>query len=128
MEWESFPAREEPKKAVGVGLFILIFSIFLSIIWGTVFGILSIILLGLSLFPYFTITHYILSDEGIVVKKTFYTIKKKWADVRSFYPDKNGVLLSPFLTTTRLENYRGLYLRFNKNREEVLSYLEKKIH
>lgn len=126
MEWISFPAKEEPKKAIVVGLFLVVFSFFVGIIWGGIFGILSIILLLLSLFPYFTPTRYRLDDDGIVVKKAFYTIKKEWKDIRSYYPDKNGVLLSPFSRETRLENYRGLYLRFNRNKEEVLTFLKKR--
>jgi len=127
MEWISFPAREEPKKSASVAIFIVIFSFLIGIEWGGIFGILSIILLLLSLLPYFTPTHYTLNEDEIIVKKAFYTIKKQWKNIRSFYPDKNGVLLSPFSEETRLENYRGMYLRFNKNREEVISFLKKKL-
>jgi len=127
MEWLSFPAKEEPVKAISVGLFLVVFSFLVGIIWGGIFGILSIILLLLSLSPYFTPTRYSLDDDGIVVKKAFYTIKKEWKDIRSYYIDKNGVLLSPFSRETRLENYRGLYLRFSGNKEEVMVFLEKKL-
>jgi len=127
MKWVSFPVREEPVKGFLVGLFIISLSFLIGIIWSMIFGLLSLLLLWLSLLPFFTPTYYIIDEDGVVVKKIFYTIKKQWQDFHSFYPDKFGVLLSPFSKPTPLENYRGTYLRFNNNRDEVLEFIKKKI-
>jgi hypothetical protein len=51
-------------------------------------------------------------------------LRKKWSQYRSCYPDKNGVLLSPFVRPSRLENFRGTYIRFWNNREEVVSFVK----
>jgi hypothetical protein len=47
------------------------------------------------------------------------TLNKDWSQFRSCYPDKNGILLSPFAHPSRLENFRGLYLMFEGNRDAV---------
>ena len=43
-----------------------------------------------------------------------------WKDVRKCYLDDSGVKLSPLARRSRLEAYRGVYLRFGDRREEVL--------
>jgi hypothetical protein len=52
---------------------------------------------------------------------------RNWDQVKSFYPDKTGVLISPFLNKTWLENFRGLYLQYGRHREQVMGYLENKL-
>jgi len=124
IEWVSFPAVENLRKTTIATIFIIGLSTLLYFLYGPIYGFLSILFLGFSLLPYYTPTTYRLSEDGIEVKKVFYTIKKSWSNFRSFYPDKNGVLLSPFPIPTRLENFRGIYIRFRGNREGVLSVVE----
>jgi hypothetical protein len=57
-------------------------------------------------------------------------IEKKYADFRSFYYDKKGIMLSPFLKPSRLDGFRGQSLRFSKTKtekEEVIAFLKTKI-
>lgn len=124
IEWISFPAVENLKKTTIATIFIIGLSTLLYFLYGPIYGFLSILFLGFSLLPYYTPTTYRLNEDGIEVKKVFYTIKKSWSNFRSFYPDKNGVLLSPFPIPTRLENFRGIYIRFRGNGEGVLSVVE----
>ncbi|MCK4571976.1 hypothetical protein KAT89_03530 [candidate division WOR-3 bacterium] len=124
IEWVSFPAVENLKKTTIATIFIIGLSTLLYFLYGPIYGFLSILFLGFSLLPYYTPTTYRLNEDGIEVKKVFYTIKKSWSNFRSFYPDKNGVLLSPFPIPTRLENFRGIYIRFRGNGEGVLSVVE----
>lgn len=124
IEWVSFPAVENHRKTTIATIFIIGLSTLLYFLYGPIYGFLSILFLGFSLLPYYTPTTYRLNEDRIEVKKVFYTIKKSWSNFRSFYPDKNGVLLSPFPIPTRLENFRGIYIRFRGNGEEVLSVVE----
>jgi len=124
IEWISFPAVENLRKTTIATIFIIGLSTILYFLYGPIYGFLSILFLGFSLLPYYTPTTYRLNEDGIEVKKVFYTIKKSWSNFRSFYPDKNGVLLSPFPIPTRLENFRGIYIRFRGNGEGVLSVVE----
>ncbi len=52
---------------------------------------------------------------------------RKWDSFKTYYPDKNGIFLSPFAHKTRLENFRGLYIRLKENRKEVLDFIKQKI-
>lgn len=80
-----------------------------------------------SLSPFFLPTYYELDNEKVKVKFFFNTKEKEWNMFKSFYVDKNGVLLSPFEKPSRLENFRGLYVRFNQNKEEVVDFVKSKI-
>ncbi|MEA1912921.1 MAG: hypothetical protein U9N06_03675 [candidate division WOR-3 bacterium] len=124
IEWISFPAKEHPRRTILATLFIVGLSITLYLLYGLLYGLLSILFLGGSLFPYYTKTRYKLDKDGIKIKKNFYTIEKKWSSFRSYYPDKNGVLLSPFPVPSRFENFRGIFIPFSDNKEEVLSFIK----
>jgi hypothetical protein len=127
IEWVSFPAIENLRKTIIATLFIIGLSTVLCFLYEPLFGLLSFLFLGFSLLPYYTPTTYRLNKNGIEIEKLFYTIRKSWSDFRSFYPDNYGVLLSPFSLSTRLENFRGIYIRFKNNKEEVLSFVDSMI-
>ena len=127
IEWVSFPAKENPRKTIFTVIFIIGLSVALFYFYGPIYGIISLLVLTFSLMPYFTPTRYTFDENNIEIKKAFYTINKKWKDYRSFYPDGNGVLLSPFPVPSRLENFRGLYIRFSNNRDRVLSFVESRM-
>lgn len=44
----------------------------------------------------------------------------KWADVKRLIPQDDGVRLSPFDEQNRLDAFRGVYLRYAGNKDEVL--------
>ena len=48
-------------------------------------------------------------------------------DNDGYYVDKSGVLLSPFIRPSRLENFRGLYVRFAGNKDEVMRIVSERI-
>lgn len=127
LEWISFPAIEDLRKTIITSIFIIGLSTVLYFLYEPIYGLLSFLFLGFSLLPYYTPTTYRLTKDGIEVRKIFYTIRKNWNDFRSFYPDRNGALLSPFPIPTRLENFRGIYIRFKNNKEEVLSFVDSMI-
>jgi hypothetical protein len=127
IEWISFPAIENLKKTIIATIFIIGLSTVLYFLYEPIYGFLCFLFLGFSLLPYYTPTKYRLNKNGIEVRKLFYTIRKSWNDFRSFYPDNSGVLLSPFPLPTRLENFRGVYIRFKNNKDEVLSFVDSMI-
>jgi len=110
LEWSVRLVTKRPLRAAGMTLFIIAIWVGLYFVyrepWWVIFAVL--LLGGSVFFPLLTVTRYRFDHEG----------------VRNFYPDPNGVLLSPFSTPSRLENFRGIYLRFGDNRREVLAYLE----
>ncbi len=127
LEWGSRPAREGGGRLWVATCVPLILWVAILLLLGPFWFLLSVLLLGGAIVPYFSLTRYRLDDEGVTVYRTFYTIHKSWREYRSYYPDRYGVLLSPFSRPSRLENFRGLYLRFTNNREEVLAFVKGKV-
>jgi hypothetical protein len=128
IEWTVYPIRNNWKVSVGLVLFLVILcvAIYLSFDSAT-FLLLSAVLLISSLSPFFFPTKYMLQDDCVVIKSLFRTYSRKWDSFKSYYPDKNGVLLSPFPVPSRLENFRGMYVRFGDNRAEAMDFIESRI-
>lgn len=128
LEWKVWPAKERP--LLSFGLIVFLFAVWVAVGYfyrEGVWVLLAIVLLSGAVAPFFVITRYRLDEEGVSIKRYVTTMKKGWGDLRSYYPDKNGVLVSPFAKPSRLENFRGVYLRFGGNREKVLTVLEQNI-
>jgi hypothetical protein len=126
--WTSFPAAENKPKALLVGLFLIVLFAFIYVSFGTMWLAVSLLLLGSSVAPFYAVTRYRMTDEEVEAFHFFHTVRKPWSSFNSYYEDRRGVLLSPFDRPSRLENYRGLYLRFGGRRQEVMGFVKKKIN
>lgn len=128
LEWTVHPVRESLSKAVIAVVFPVAVSA-LVLLWtrsGFWTG-LGFILLFASEFPFFIKTSYRFDGAGVSMRRGGVVIAKKWDQLRSYYPDRNGVQLSPYLKPSWMENFRGMYLQFGRHREEILKYLEVQI-
>ena len=126
--WRVHPLRENWTRSILLLFFLLL--LFSGIYWlfQSVFvALLSAIFVTSSLYRYFVPFRYDLYEHELVVSAPFYRLTKPWDTFRSFYADNHGVLLSPFATPSRLENFRGIYVRFGANRAEVLDFIKDRI-
>ncbi len=121
LSWTVHPLVENWRKT-GLTAILLCFLIycFSSGFQSRAVALLSAIFLIGSLYKYFLPFHYRCETDRLVVTACCYRLEKPWTDFRSFYVDNNGVLLSPFPTPTRLENFRGLYVRFGTEPPEPI--------
>lgn len=114
--------------SAGITLFVLLV---IAAVYNTTesafFGLLAFVVMLVSLAKFYFPTHYRLSENGVTVRTTTQTLTKNWSAYRSFYPDKNGILLSPFAEPSRLENFRGLFIMFNGNKEQVTEFVKSHI-
>ncbi len=128
-EWMTHPMRKRPVTAMLVIVFILVTSMLVFYATASkLFTGLALIVLFASTAKFFLPTRFKMTDKQVIIKTTTQKIKKNWKNFRSFYPDKNGVLLSPFLEPSRLENFRGMYLIFADNKEEVVNQVKQHIN
>lgn len=127
IKWQSFPAAENQTRTFLATLFILGLTAAVYYFYGPIYSVLTIVILFFSLLPYYTPTVYTMTSEKIRIKKAFYTVEKTWKEIRSFYPEKNGVMLSPFPKPSRLENFRGVFVRYKNNRDEVLTFIKERM-
>jgi hypothetical protein len=129
LRWQVHLARNHPEKlaviiAIVAATGVIACGWFNSVIPGALmafvlFGALSDFLLPNSY--RFTSTHA--SATTPLGKRII-----AWTDVRRVYLDDEGVKLSPLDKQSRLEAYRGVYLRFGGRRDEVLETIKKLTH
>jgi hypothetical protein len=125
LEWTAHPVKRRPLLSAAVTLFILLLAILVQTMTSsTLFGVLALVVLMASLTKFYFPTSYKLGDRHVIVKTTLQTLTKDWSIYRSCYPDRNGILLSPFPEPSRLENFRGLYLMFSENKDEVTAFVK----
>ena len=129
LSWTVHPLVENRWKSALLVLFLalLLFGIY----WGfqsvSVALLSAIFLLG-SLYKYFLPFHHQCEADKLIITSCCYRLERSWETFRSFYVDANGVLLSPFVRPTRLENFRGVYVRFGKHTpEKVIDFITSKV-
>ncbi len=128
LEWVCHPLKRKPLVAIAVSLFITIVgALVYRLTDSQAFGLLACLVLFASLAKFYLPTRFRLTDRRISIKTTTQTFTKPWSNFRTCYPDKNGILLSPFAEPSRLENFRGMYLIFNQNADEVTEFVKTRI-
>lgn len=129
LEWSCHPAKKNMKVTYLVTAFIIILIgvVYYATDYSVLFAGLAVLILFGSLASFYFPTKYRLTENDIIIKTKMQKLSKKWSQYRSYYPDKNGVLLSPFVRPTRMENFRGLYIKFWFNRDEVVAFVKERL-
>lgn len=120
MTWKVHLARKHPTKLlclIGISAFVATTAYWVIGSLGSVFtAVLMIASSAEFIFP----TRYTLTRESAVCRTLLKQSEIKWADVRRCYVDDMGVKLSPLDRQSRLEAFRGVYLRFADNEAGVI--------
>jgi len=126
LSWVAHPARIRRTASLLVlvfmhAVFIMVYLITSSILMITLAALIFTATLSTFFFP----TKYKISKNRVKIKYLVNKVDKDMNSFRSYYPDKNGVLLSPFPKPSRLENFRGVYVRYHQNKAEVDAFIKK---
>lgn len=125
LSWVSHPAKARKLATTLVVIFLLmVYILVFEITHSMIMVVLAILLFTMSLSTYFFPTRYEITAEKVIIRYMFTTVQKDISSFRSYYCDKNGVLLSPFVGPSRLENFRGVYLRYHQNKDEVDAFIK----
>ncbi len=129
LSWTVHPLVENWKRSALLGIFLCF--LFLCIYWGfksvPIVFLSALFLLG-SLYKYFLPFRYQCEADRLIVTACCYRMARPWAAFRSSYVDANGILLSPFAKPTRLENFRGVYVRFGAQpSESVVTFIRARL-
>jgi len=120
VSWSIFPLAEDMKKAAFFLFAVVVCPVVIEAAfherWLTILSMLF--LLG-SLRMFWTPTWFELTDEGVVVRTPFYKVVHKWERFKVIKDDPRGLILTPFKSDSRLEAFRGLFLRLPP-RDELL--------
>ena len=128
LTWSSHPVTRKTAISILVVLFLLAVWLVVYVTTSSLLltGLAVIIMLG-SMSSFFLPTRYELDQDKVRIRFLFTNRQREWSAFRSFYVDKNGVLLSPFAKPSRLENFRGVYVRFSRNKDQVVDFVRSKI-
>lgn len=128
LKWVTHPVKKSALISSLVVLFLLVVWLVVYLVTSSLFltGLSVLIMLG-SLSSFFLPTRYELDQDKVRIRYFLSTREREWNAFRSFYVDKNGILLSPFPKPSRLENFRGIYVRFNQNKDHVVEFVKSKI-
>lgn len=66
-------------------------------------------------------SRYVLNLKGASARLGLSTTEIEWASVKRLLPVPGGIRLSPLEKSSRLEDFRGVLLRFSGNEEAVLA-------
>ncbi len=113
LTWSVHLSRRSPRKTLGALLLVAAGTLAAWLgFQNTLAGILTLLLLTISISDYLWPVHYRLSPAGVEAKGLLLRRRMQWRDVRQVRRDPTGVKLSPLPQPSRLEAYRGIYLWF----------------
>ena len=126
--WVVHPLFDSPKKSVFLVSFLIFLLVGIQFLFGSLgITLLSIVFLFGSLRQYFLPFRYEVYNNQITVSSFLSKQDRAWNEFRSYYVDQHGILLSPFPKPSRLENFRGIYVRFGLDRSMVLDLIQSTI-
>jgi len=125
LRWRSHPVVDDYPRSVLLVALVVLAGVGTGISFGGVgYAVLAAAVLVGSLGRYFAPTRYELDAEGVWVRFLGHVRRVSWGDIRRVSVHREGVFLSPFERPTRLDAFRGTFLRFAGNRGEVVSFVE----
>jgi hypothetical protein len=124
LSWRSHPVVDDFPRSVLLVAAVAASCVAAGVCFGGAgYGLLAAALLGGSFARYFVPTRYELNRTGVSVRFLGQTRAVAWGDVRRVSVHREGVHLSPFEQPSRLDSFRGTFLRFAGNAEEVVSFV-----
>lgn len=121
LEWRVNLRKQQPKQAASALFFIVAVSgFFLFVFQNLVWAGFALVMLLIFTREFFLPVRYRLTTKAAEMRYLGGWYRMEWKDVKACYLDECGVKLSPFRFRTRLDRFRGIYLRFGDNREAVV--------
>jgi hypothetical protein len=112
--WVSWPLRDEPPGKTLLLLALMGLTSALAGLMAISAAPLAAILLCVLLGPYFLPTRYALSPHGVATRFPLFSRNRPWEVYKRYAVLKGGVFLGTFPHPSRLDSFRGDFLRFNK--------------
>jgi hypothetical protein len=124
LTWSLHLARRRPRQAAAAAALILLASLVAGYGFGSpLLGALACLLLVASVSDYLFPLRFFLSENGAEARGLVHRRRIAWSQVRRVVRDDLGVKLSPLARPSRLEAYRGIYLWFEGNAENVMAFI-----
>ena len=126
LSWTSWPMLRSPVRAVMAVAFLVMMAWTIQTWFDTTyFTVVAVVLVWGQVAGFFLPTRFTLTETSVAVRGLVSRREKGWSEFRSYYVDREGLLLSPFTERSRLERFRGVSLQFHGNRDEVVAFVER---
>jgi hypothetical protein len=89
---------------------------------GLAYGLIALVVLLLSLSRYLLPTRYSLDEKGVEISHLGRRQACPWTQLRRLDIHENGIFLSPFTRASRLDSFRGYFLRFGREKNSIIDF------
>lgn len=120
LRWTIHLARQRPRKLIGTVACLLLACAAAYSVIGPLGSVAVAAMMAGALAEFWFPVTYEITSEGATCRMLHKSAQIKWIAVRRCYLDSGGVKLSPLNSGSKLEAFRGVYLRFNGNDEQVI--------
>jgi hypothetical protein len=128
LSWQVFRAREHPTKTILAGAFILLILVIVAVSYkNAVMVLFAFLVFALTLNGYFLPVNYTFDENGITTDKIGFRYTRRWSEFRSFFRTTGGIVVSPFLAWSFLDNFRGIHLLLPRDTQPIVDYLRQRL-
>lgn len=121
LTWRVHPAAQRPQAAFGAVVVIILFSVAAAVGFGhSAWGVLSAVVLILSLNRFFMPSSFAIDDSGIAAQFPLSSRRMEWRALRRFEPGQHEMVLSMNLRRTWLNARRELRIPLGSEKTRVL--------
>jgi hypothetical protein len=116
--WRVHLAARRPRQAAAAALMIGLAGAAAQLAWpGLWLGPAAALLLFLATSEFFLPIHYRITPTAVSLRNGLSLRHMPWSQVRRCAADAHGIALSPLARPSRLDAFRGLYLRLPEQPE-----------
>ena len=124
LQWTVHLARRQAAKAIAALAIVGVAGVCAGVGFrGWWAGVLAGVLLVAAISDFMFPLRYVMDGEGVWARGLVMRRRIAWSRVRRAARDNMGVKLSPLAWPSRLEAYRGIYLWFSDNADEVMEFI-----
>jgi hypothetical protein len=127
LEWEVRLWERDPPKRTRLFILVAAIGVASGYAFGLVLGLLAVVFLLGSTMEFWYPVRYRLDGQGASARVGFSVTAIEWSSVRRAILGEDGVKLSPLEKASRTAVFRGVYIRFNRNREEVVEFVRRRL-
>lgn len=127
--WKVHPFFDErPVKSLSLLAIIIFVTLVAALSFGHyLYGAFSLAVLVASLSKYLFPSYYTLNCTGFQCRHLGRLHVRRWTEFRRVDTRLNGLFLSPFARSSRLDSFRGFFLPFHQNRDAVVYYVRRHV-
>jgi hypothetical protein len=129
IQWVSWPLRDEPRRKTLLLFALVGLAVAVSAMMSLFAALLAALLLFVLMGPYFLPTRCEVSERGVETRFPLFGRSRSWDVYKRYAVMKDGVFLGTFAEPSRLDSFRGDFLRFHRgmDRERVLELVRRHV-